>query len=100
LVVDAALHLGHHLDVMEPNALFDSLKIVAERCGDHRDTVAIVKILAVRHLGRISAPSLGRDRWGRNDVSLLGSQYAVQVFTAFWSPEQAAGYRYSPCMLW
>ena len=84
LVVDAALHLGDHLDVMEPIALFDSLKTVTERCGDYHDTMAMVKILAVRHLEQLGIVADFKT-WLASQPQVMDS--IIEVATTFLSLE-------------
>jgi hypothetical protein len=84
LVVEAALHLGDHLDVMEPITLFNSLKTVAERCGDHGAAMAMVEDLAVRHLKELGFVA-GFETWVASQPRVLDS--IIGVATMFLSLE-------------
>jgi hypothetical protein len=84
LVVEAALHLGDHLDVMEPITLFNSLKTIAERCGDHGAAMAMMEDLAVHHLRELGFVA-GFETWVASQPRVLDS--IIGVATMFLSLE-------------
>jgi len=92
LVLNVAIHLGRYLDAMEPIALFDSLKIVAERCGDHHDTIAIIRIMAARHLRKLVVVA-GFKTWVASQPQVLDS--IVRVATTFVSLEASMQFKCS-----
>ena len=87
LVAEAAFQLGDHLDVMDPITLYNSLKTVVERCGDHGAAMAMVEDLTVRHLKELGFV-VGFETWVASQPRVLDSIIGVATMFLSLKPQE------------